>query len=265
MVEQRIVVCADDRRQARIVGAVAPACRGLFVQSPGLVAHLDRNDAVAAVIDASFHNAALESRMASLSCRGVPWPAIWIGVNDRTHLGRSAGGSATWLAPNELQKRLPTVLRRALIDWRLARAAERTHSRHGTAELLREALSAMLSADPPMLSVTGVAAICGVSRSHLLGMWRDDFMPVLHEKLRYVVDWVLLLRAAGLKSPSRTWAAVAHHLGTTRERLERLAMARLGRDLESMEKDVGVAAVSAFDERVLRAAGIAERRSGTSC
>lgn len=98
---------------------------------------------------------------------------------------------------------------------------------------LSRALALACGAESPLRTVQKLAKSAGCDRRVLWQQWKEamDGSPL---RLQDVLHWFLLLRAAGLKTPSRPWSAVAEDLGVHAQTLGRLSRQLAGLSLTDL-------------------------------
>ncbi|HEX8276926.1 MAG TPA: hypothetical protein VF615_30070 [Longimicrobiaceae bacterium] len=115
---------------------------------------------------------------------------------------------------------------------------------------LRDALAFACRSDRAVHSVKQLAAATGAKRGTLWHQWKRVAGEDSALRLQDLLHWILLLRVAVLKSPDRSWAAVAEEVGVHGHTLSRYAKQLTGctlRELEAREDAVTLL----FRERVL--------------
>ena len=115
---------------------------------------------------------------------------------------------------------------------------------------LRAALVRVASAEHPVRTVAALAQASGCDRRTLWNQWRQT---AAHPELRLqdFLHWILLLRAAGAKTPGRSWAAVADDLGVHPHTLARLAKQLVGRSLREIAAGGQSLVAERFGQRVM--------------
>ena len=117
---------------------------------------------------------------------------------------------------------------------------------------LRRALSHAFRSERPVRSVIELAAAIGCDRRTLWRYWREA-MGAEHPLLPgHFLDWLLLLRASGLKAPGQRWTAVAHQLGVHEHTVARLAKRLAGLSLRDVAAGGQPLIARLFATRVLR-------------
>jgi transcriptional regulator GlxA family with amidase domain len=116
---------------------------------------------------------------------------------------------------------------------------------------LREALALACDERRAIRTVEKLAAAAGCDRRTLWTHWKSAVGPDADLRLQDFLHWLLLLRAAHLKTPRLAWAEVADEVGIHPHTLSRLARQLTGWSLREMA-DGGHAALSRrFDAEVL--------------
>lgn len=151
----------------------------------------------------------------------------------------------------QVEEELEPAIMRALRRRFFHVAAREVQEAPGLPEPLAEALSLALRRDPPPTSVQGLAARVGKDRRTLWHHWKNVTGPDGELTLKGFLDWVLLLRAASLKSAERSWASVARELDVHVRTLRRAAKRRLGVRLRPLAGGEGMRAFGTFRSSVL--------------
>lgn len=115
---------------------------------------------------------------------------------------------------------------------------------------LGHALATACGAEPPLRTVQKLAKVAGCDRRTLWQQWKlaMDGSPL---RLQDVLHWFLLLRATSLKTPGRSWAAVAADLGMHPQTLGRLSQQLAGISLRTLAVKGHGELVDSFERDVL--------------
>ncbi|HJU90369.1 MAG TPA: hypothetical protein VJ672_13320 [Gemmatimonadaceae bacterium] len=156
------------------------------------------------------------------ACGASAVPVILITTKDADNARSALNSGAThivWLsdAERELSALLYGARRHCVVLDRAARLIERSTR---LSPPLRRALVFTCRTQWPVCSISELASLLNRNRRTLWRHWHQTNGTAL--RLEDFIDWVLLLHAAHEKSPSRSWADVAHSLGTHEHTLARL-------------------------------------------
>jgi hypothetical protein len=123
---------------------------------------------------------------------------------------------------DEIEERLLSATMKAAQSRMVLRTANAlTHATTIPAGI-RSALAAALRGEYPLRSINDLASFCGRDRRTLWYHWHQ--LPTSEEiPLKDMIRWIILIRAATLKLPSRKWAAIADELGIDTRSLGRWA------------------------------------------
>lgn len=130
---------------------------------------------------------------------------------------------------------LPAAVQAAETERRLQRLERRVREADHLPGTLATAVGRSLRSRPPLTSVQELAGELGRDRRTLWHHWRsvvDDGESDL--TLKGFLDWIVLLRAAAMKSESRSWQDVAEELGVHARTLRRVAQRRTGESLRDL-------------------------------
>jgi hypothetical protein len=100
--------------------------------------------------------------------------------------------------------------------------------------VLREALAHACSSERPIHSVNELAASAKRNRRSLWHQWNRSVGASTSLRLQDFLHWLLLLRALAMKTPERSWAAVAETLGLSPQTLWRYSRDLAGRTLPAL-------------------------------
>jgi hypothetical protein len=174
-------------------------------------------------------------RLADLRRRLPLQPLVVITAKDADNV-RLLGGllieEVLWL--DEIPRRLAAAVASASQTDRLTRMADALGTAPHLPVLLRRALHHALVADPPLHTVAALAAAVGRDRRSLWRYWHEAFHDEPPLRLQDLLDWLLLLRAATLKTPGRNWAGVAAELQIHEHTISRLAGRLAGLSLREL-------------------------------
>lgn len=134
---------------------------------------------------------------------------------------------------SEVEPVVDRAMKRAHVDSFLQQLAKKLE-RARLPVALRAAVVHAFRAVPPAPSVEELAEAVDKHRSTLWRHWQNT-VPCAEKNLSDVIVWVLLLRAATGKTPSRSWDGVARDLGVRRDRLENIAKRLVGLPLSEVE------------------------------
>lgn len=116
---------------------------------------------------------------------------------------------------------------------------------------VRTALAAALRGEYTLRSISDLASFCGRDRRTLWYHWQQlpaaDNVP-----LKDMIRWIILIRAATLKTPSRKWSAIADELGIDTRSLGRWATRLAGLRLQQLAGTGLPTLLHHFHQRALR-------------
>lgn len=120
----------------------------------------------------------------------------------------------------QVEDRLGPAVERARERLLRRRFADHVDPSERISPLLRKALVLACRAETPVVSVTALARRVDCDRRTLWLHWKRARPKEAH--LKDFLSWLLLLRAVGLKTPGRSWRAVAEEIGVHTQTLRRL-------------------------------------------
>ena len=149
---------------------------------------------------------------------------------------------------------LPAAVRAAETDRRLQRMERRVREADHLPDTLVDAITRSLRSRPPLTSVQKLAVELERDRRTLWHHWRravDERGSGL--TLKGFLDWIVLLRAAAMKTGSRSWHEVADELGVHARTLRRVAQRRTGESLRDLSpaREQGKDHFAAFRREVM--------------
>lgn len=120
--------------------------------------------------------------------------------------------------------------------------------------LLRSALVCACHSEPPVCSINQLASAVGCDRRTLWCQWQQAIGKGVTERLRLedMLHWLLLLRAVGLKTPSRSWIDTAGKIGVSPKTLSRWAKQLAGIPLKQLAEGEWEQGVPLFHERIYK-------------
>jgi hypothetical protein len=245
---ERVVAAGDWEALVRLAGQVD--CNCVVVYCPWIAAEVV---------------ARLEGFVAEYPLR----PVVLVTTGDADNVRRIRGlqvDEVLW--PAELPSALAAAVERARARRGLHRIAARLVDARGLTPTMRAALEWACIGELPAATVRALAQAMRVDRRTLWRGWRASTRaaaaagppgaadvaraagapngPAL--RLEDVLDWVLLLRALGVRQRGRAWREVAAELGVHEHTLARLARRLTGQSLAALG-DGGFAVASAQFER----------------
>jgi len=116
---------------------------------------------------------------------------------------------------------------------------------------LRHLLTCALSTAPPPLKVQHLARLVNSDPSTIRRHWRRGVNPHGIQRVKDLLDWIVLLHAISAKGPGLSWQCVARGLGTHESTLRRVADRCAGETLGSL----GSAGADRLLERFTKALG----------
>jgi hypothetical protein len=151
--------------------------------------------------------------------------------------------------PHEVERSLAQVVRRAAARKPLERIAGLIERAPHTPAHLQAALLVALRASRPLASLGQVADAIGCDRRTL---WRASRrMPGLELRLQDLLDWVLVLRLSGLKTPGRKWSTIALEVGLHEHSVARLIRRLTGLSLRAFVGLGHAGVLRRFEQEVL--------------
>lgn len=151
----------------------------------------------------------------------------------------------------EVEREICPAVGRARTQGHMLRLARECGSTRHLPPKLREALFHACQSEKPIRSVNKLADAVDRDRSALSRQWRKAVGAGSSLRLEDVVDWLLLLRAAGRKVPNRSWPTTAYELGTHEHTFARNAQRLAGLTLRGLEAGGWPVIAGLFTERVL--------------
>jgi hypothetical protein len=133
----------------------------------------------------------------------------------------------------------------------LRRFACQFEAAHWVPTRLRDALAAACRAGTPVYTVAQFAALSGRDRRTLWRLWQSSFGPVPPLRLQDFVQWLLLIRAASLRSTGQRWGSVAADLGVNQHTIARLARKLAGMNLRELAAAGPAEITRRFEEHVV--------------
>jgi len=191
-------------------------------------------------------------RLATLQ-RRLPEHALVLAVDrdaeNLRRLSRLHVSEMIWT--EELGSRFWPTVRRARTRGALGRIAAELEAADWIPARLRQALAAACRATSPVHTVPQLAALAGRDRRTLWRLWQSAFGPTPPLRLQDFVHWLLLIRAAALRSTGRRWAAVADDLGVHEHTIARLAKSLAGMNLRELAVGGPAEVTRRFDRRAV--------------
>jgi len=152
----------------------------------------------------------------------------------------------------EIDRELSDAVGRTCVLSQTRRLAEGLRTNRAIPAKLREALARACESERPIHTVHKLAASVGCDRRTLWTQWKkvmDDEGTDL--RLQDFLHWLVLMRATGRKTASRSWAAVAGDVGVHPDTLGRLAQQLTGCPLRDLCAGGQGAVASQFEKTVL--------------
>jgi hypothetical protein len=252
MTEAGVGVLVREPDWLAMSGCLPPDLLAECCASPQRLAILARMGAKAAVIDESLCDDALSTQLMGLACDGVPRAAIQVVRERGARRERRAPWAADVLHVNDCRTRLWRVMRRRVIEWRLARGAVAARARYGDADEVCNAIDFALRTSRPFTTITEWARASGTNRATLYKRWRavfnrpGDFTPLafLHHVLLLRGLAVCDVRGIGER-------AVAKRLGVARSTLRAASHATTGLSFSRVATTLVLTPVRDFESRFL--------------
>lgn len=173
-------------------------------------------------------------------------------------LAHASPGEVVWL--HEMERMLAPAVHRACSAGHLQHLSLRLEALAEVAPRLRDSLAHACRSPLPVTSVGALARMAGCDRSTLFRQWkRATEGAAAPLRLEDFLDWILVLRAAGLRTPGRKWAAIAAELGVHEKTLARTARRVTGLSLREVSAGKYDALVVLFSGAALSALDATER------
>lgn len=135
---------------------------------------------------------------------------------------------------------LPAAVRGARTERRLQQMEREVRRAEHLPETLVETVVRALRSRPPLTSVQELAGELERDRRTLWHHWRSAVDEEQSElTLKGFLDWIVLLRAAAMKTESRSWHDVADELGVHARTLRRVVQRRTGSSLCDLPTSAG--------------------------
>lgn len=152
---------------------------------------------------------------------------------------------------DEAAHELWPAIRRARAHGVLGTVAAAFQRADGVPPPLRRALAFACRNARPVYTVSQLMGVAGCDRRTLWRYWRDASTAPAALSLQEVLDWLLLLRAAGRKTADVSWCAVAEELGVHEHTLGRLAYRLTRQTLREVAARGADSVLLRFSEQVL--------------
>lgn len=162
-------------------------------------------------------------------------PVILITGRDSTDLRHLTSVSVeAVLFQHQIMARLPVALRSAAeMVFRLRTLGEECMRNESLPGPFRHLLSCALTSVPPPLTVQHLARLLDSDPSTIRRHWRRGVNSQGIQRIKDLLDWLVLLHAVSLKRPALSWRFVAKRIGTHERTLRRLALRLTGDTLGS--------------------------------
>lgn len=152
----------------------------------------------------------------------------------------------------EVDRELADAVGRTCVLSQTRRLAEGLRANRAIPAKLREALARACESERPIRTVHKLAASVGCDRRTLWTQWKKVMDGAGgHLRLQDFLHWLVLMRATGRKTASRSWAAVAEDVGVHPDTLGRLAQQLTGCPLRDLCAGGQGAVASQFEKNVL--------------
>lgn len=162
-------------------------------------------------------------------------PVILITEQDSADLRHLASVSVeAVLFRHQIMARLPVALNRSVGLAFALRTLGEEHMRNEAIPMpLRRLLTCALTSVPPPRTVQHLARLLNSDPSTIRRHWRQGVNSHGIQRVKDLVDWLVLLHALSAKRPGLSWRLVAKRIGTHEKTLGRLAMRLTGDTLGS--------------------------------
>ena len=163
-------------------------------------------------------------------------PVILITEHASVDVRRLASASVeAVLLRHQIAARLPVALKSsAEMSFRLRRLGEECMRNELIPPPLRRLLRCALTSVPPPRRVKHLARLLHSDPSTIRRHWRCSVNSHGIQRIKDLLDWLVLLRAVSVKRPGLSWRSVAHGIGTHESTLRRKAERLVGDTLGSL-------------------------------
>ena len=163
-------------------------------------------------------------------------PVILVTEQDSADLGRLTSVSVeAVLFQHQITARLPAALKRSAgTAFALRAQAEDCMTNEALPAPLRRLLACALPAVPPLRTVQRLALLVNSDPSTIRRHWRRGVNSHGIQRVKDLLDWIVLLHAVSAKRPGLSWRCVARGIGTHQTTLRRLAARLTGDTLGSL-------------------------------
>lgn len=244
--------CPDDR-QLDGMQATLPTTEATIATRDWVTFRRATTDAECSVVAIEWlHDHLKFTRLLAFNTRCPLHPIVLITRKDADnarHLKDLSVEEVVW--PGEVQRGLWPAVQRARVRNTLRTLAHLFFKAEHLSPDLRQALAHACWSENPIPSITMLAHVVRCDRRTLWRHWSQgtDSAPAL--RLEDVLRWLLLLRAAGRKTPDRSWSAVAGDLNVHEHTIARLARRLAGRSLSELSATDVPALAARFRRQVL--------------
>ena len=139
------------------------------------------------------------------------------------------------LGQHQIAARLPVALKSsAEMAFRLRRLGEEYMRNELIPASLRPLLGCALTSVPPPRRVQQLARLLHSDPSTIRRHWRRDVSSHGIQRVKDLLDWIMLLHALSAKRPNQTWQCLAKSMGIHKSTLSRLADRCAGDTLGSL-------------------------------
>jgi AraC-like DNA-binding protein len=191
-------------------------------------------------------------RLATLQREHPHHPLVLAVDRDAENLRRLSRLKVTEMIwTEELDRQLWPTLRRARTGGALRRFAREFDEADWLPARLRQALAEACRSPTPIYTISQLAARVGRDRRTLWRLWQSTFGPAPPLRLQDFVHWILLIRAAALRSTGLRWTAVANDLGIHEHTIARVAKKLAGMNLREVEAGGPAEVTRRFEQRAV--------------
>jgi hypothetical protein len=264
---RQVYVCTEDVEHLLRRAAVPDALLRCVVNEKEFRDLLRQGRVAAAVVDSAAATPELEAYLRALRSASVELPVVELtpGLVARD-LARPLWADA--LVPcSRAHIELVPRIRCATIERVLNASARELRARFKPTASADVVLCSVPGRLPPFVSIEHVAEFSRCVPDTLQRHWEHLLAPLPRKALRSsalslkkYVDGALLLRALAAKQSNSGWEHVATRLGTTRNRLVRIAGSHCAQPLSVLELDQPLAAILMYERDVLEPMGIEIQR-----
>ena len=153
------------------------------------------------------------------------------------------------LLQHQIMARLPVALKRSVgLAFALRALAEDCMRNEVIPPSVLHVVTCALSTAPPPRTVQHLARLVDSDPSTIRRHWRCGVNSHGIQRVKDLLDWLVLLRALSVKTPSLSWRSVAEGMGTHERTLRRMAVRLTGDTLCSLDAEEAQRLLESFAE-----------------